>query len=347
MASLVPLELQDGGEVRARIADHLAGRRALTGLELYYALERATPLLEFHTMLRGGPRNQEANGLQQSYGDHNRLLLLGLDKLLEGDVAWLRSRVPASTDVSDDDLRACVAAVRALGLDAATQVALWLGAALHDCGMLAGRSADLDVEDGIALARPLLDDLCPAALLEVAAFALRHHDYIKDVFTGCVPVALVGEALAALAPEQQPVALGALGMIQVAGAASLGTGRLTAYRMEIFRRCADGTALDDRSPGLRLARLLQPGETEHVGAAIDAPPALVPLLERVALHGWQRAAAGLDEPSRRATLAAIAERWSAEPVERIVLTGPDSLDPAATARRETTLSGTEVLVLAP
>jgi hypothetical protein len=135
-------------------------------------------------------------------------------------------------------------------------------------------------------------------------------------------------------------------MIQVAGAASLGTGRLTAYRMEIFRRCADGTALDHRSPGLRLARLLRPGETEHVEVAIDAPPALVPLLERAALHGWHRAAAGLDERGRRAALAAIAERWTADPIERIVLTGPESIHPSAAARRETTLSGTEVLVLA-
>ena len=54
----------------------------LTGLELYYALERSTPLLQFHAILRDGPQNRDGSGLQQSYGDHNRLLMLGLDKLL-------------------------------------------------------------------------------------------------------------------------------------------------------------------------------------------------------------------------------------------------------------------------
>lgn len=54
------------------------GRRPLSGLQLYYFLEAATPLLEFHTMLRPGPQNRMRSVLAQSYGDHNRLLLLGL-----------------------------------------------------------------------------------------------------------------------------------------------------------------------------------------------------------------------------------------------------------------------------
>src|SRR5437879_6229503 len=60
--------------------------RSLTGLELYYEIERATPLMGFHAMIRKGPQNRMRSGLQQSYGDHNRLLMLALDKLVARDL---------------------------------------------------------------------------------------------------------------------------------------------------------------------------------------------------------------------------------------------------------------------
>jgi hypothetical protein len=55
--------------------------RPLSGLQFYYFLEAATPLLEFHTMLRRGLQNRMRSVLAQPYGDQNRLLLLGLDRL--------------------------------------------------------------------------------------------------------------------------------------------------------------------------------------------------------------------------------------------------------------------------
>ena len=105
-------------------------------------------------------------------------------------------------------------------------MALWLAAALHDCGMLCGRGAYVDVEDGIVLSRDLIDVLCPGPLRDLALCVLHHHDYIKGVFLGEVPAATVADDIEALVPALQPVAMAGLGLVQVAGAASLGEGRL-------------------------------------------------------------------------------------------------------------------------
>jgi len=99
--------------------------------------------------------------------------------------------VPLPTDhedpVDDDALRRCCASIAALDLSRETLVALWLGAALHDCGMLSGRGAYVDVEDGVVLSRPIIDALCPEHLRDLSTFVLHHHDYIKGVFLGEVP----------------------------------------------------------------------------------------------------------------------------------------------------------------
>jgi hypothetical protein len=356
--NLEPLALDRPDELTALIESYLEGRRPLTGLQLYYALEAATPLLQFHTMLRLGPRNLDANGLQQSYGDHNRLLLLGLDKLVEGDLDWYRARLDGAGDVSDDDLRECFAGVAALGASPAALVALWLGAGLHDCGMLGGRGSYVDVEDGIVLAAGVLDGLCPPDVVGVARFALRHHDYIKDRFTGEVPVAAIADDLAVLDAAQRRLALGVLGMIQVAGAASLGTGRLSAFRIAIFRRCTAGDALDGHQPEERLARLLGDGDVVDVGERIheasvllDARgsdrPALVALLDTIPVHGWHHVAAPSSSAERVEMLLDVAEHLAAEPADRVVLA--PSLVPAQVAkadrRRDAALSGSRVLQL--
>jgi hypothetical protein len=65
-----------------------------------------TPLLGYHTILRDGPRNRSRDGLQQSYGDHNRLLMLGLDRLLAGDVEWYEDRLDPESPPDHDALRA-------------------------------------------------------------------------------------------------------------------------------------------------------------------------------------------------------------------------------------------------
>ncbi|MFN8025824.1 MAG: hypothetical protein U0W40_05530 [Acidimicrobiia bacterium] len=355
------IRIADDGAVTALLAGYRAGDRPLTGLELYYELERTTPLLEFHTMIRLGPRNREHNGLQQSYGDHNRLLMLGLDKLVEGDVDWYRSRLEVAADVDDDELRACFAAVASLQLPRDVMVALWLAAAMHDCGMLCGRVSSVDVEDGVVLGRDVIDALCPEHLRDLAYVVLRHHDYIKDCFLGEVPVGLIGDDVDRLDPSLRPVALAALGAVQVAGAASLGEGRLGEFRMEIFRRCADGTALLDRSPVTRLARLLSkepqvagpaPGPAEGALAtlATGEHDTVEALLERVPLHRWHRTVGGLSTEARMGVLVAVADAAAASGADHVVLGGaPGTGDSAWAAPGEmvTSLSGRRLLLLDP
>src|SRR6185503_1220912 len=101
-------------DVRARIDAFLAGSLPLTGVDLYLLLERASPLIELHTIIRPGPQNRTRSGLQQSYGDHNRLLLLGLDALAGGDLEWYRGRLEREGEISDAEFLDGFAAVRAL-----------------------------------------------------------------------------------------------------------------------------------------------------------------------------------------------------------------------------------------
>jgi hypothetical protein len=311
--------------LRARIDAFLVGAEPLTGLDLYFLLERATSLVEFHTMLRLGPQNRTRSGLQQSYGDHNRLLQLGLDRLEEGDLEWYRSRLEQSGEISDGELLDCFAAIRALGLTAPQRVAMWLAAALHDCGMLAGHGLGIDVEDGVELGRGMMSALCPGELQELALFVVRNHDYIKDVFLGEVPTSFIGDQVERLAPSLRDAALAGLGMVQVAGAASLGDGRLSRFRLEIFHRCFDRRVLADRSAGTRLARLLEPQQLDvpqaislRWEAAIEDPPggatSLRRFLERIPVHGWHRRWVGSGASVRDGfcVIGSIAERFGAD-----------------------------------
>ena len=216
--------LDEPAALREAIGSFRAGTGPLTGLDLYYELERVTPLLGYHTILRDGPRNRSRDGLQQSYGDHNRLLMLGLDRLLAGDVEWFEDRLDPVSPPDSEALRACVETAAELEVDRDALVALWLGASLHDCGMVFHRGPHVDVEDGVVMSRAIFDELCPSEYRDLAEFALRHHDYIKDVFLGEMPAAPTADALEALPADQRAIGSAALGFIQVAGAASLGVG---------------------------------------------------------------------------------------------------------------------------
>jgi hypothetical protein len=354
----VTLTVDADAAVRRTVEAFRRGERDLTGLDLYYELERETALLEFHTMLRAGPQNRDPSGLQQSYGEHNRLLMFGLDRLVAGDVPWFRMRVDPADPVTDDELEQMVTRVAGLPLSRDALLALWVGGALHDCGMLCGRGAQVDVEDGIVLAEDVIAALCPVAHRPLARFALHHHDYIKDVFLGEVPAAIVADELDELDPETAGSALAALGMVQIAGAASLGEGRLSAFRLAVFHQCFDGTALDDRSAATRAGRLLA-AEPERGWAdpAIRTEPTLASepvgeLLAGVPVHGWHRAlrrastaaAAEVRVPILAALAAHVADEAARDgaPVDAVVMTTAD-LD--APMRVETALSGRRLLVV--
>jgi len=342
---LTELQFDDPQPVRESIDAYLDGDADLNGLGLYYELERATSLLTFHTMLRGGARNQARSGLQQSYGDHNRLLMHGLDQLVVGDLDWYRERLDPADPVPDGALQRCFDALASLGLERDQLVALWLAAALHDCGMLCGRGAYVDVEDGVVLSRPIIDELCPEDLRDLATFVLRHHDYVKGVFLGEVPAAIVADDLAALPAHQRAVGLAALGCVQVAGAASLGEGRLSPLRVEIFERCFDGTALDDRSPSTRIERMLAGEPGPPASDAFDR------LVDTAAVHGWQRVTGSVPATERRELLVALAKLWAQSDAEHVAFADGieswrDAPDIASVPHRvETALSGVTVLVL--
>jgi hypothetical protein len=130
--------------------------------------------------------------------------------------------------------------------------------------------------------------------------------------------------------------------VQVAGAASLGEGRLGALRVEIFDRCCDGTALDDRSSSTRLARLLGQEPIPDPTAGPTSDPTLERFLESAAVHGWQRVSADLVPAERAALLADVASRWAVSGADHVVF-GDAEADTAPEV--ETTLSGVTVLVL--
>ena len=203
--------------------------------------------------------------------------------------------------------------------------------------LLAGSGAGIDVEDGVELAAPVLDRLCPPQLRPLATFGIRNHDYIKDVFRGEVPAGYLADQLADLDVPLRAVALAVLGMIQVAGAASLGEGRLSAFRVAIFERCFDTTALDDQSAETRLARLL----TAHEESIVIGTPVMLPsegrglirqFLERCPLHGWHRAwehAAEHGDDTKLRVLHALASIWAATRTDHVVLAPEADLRAAA------------------
>jgi len=342
-----PIILTDPAAAREAIDAFRTGDRPLTGLDLYYELERVSPLLEYHTILRDGPRNLSRDGLQQSYGDHNRLLMLGLDRLIAGDSNWYEDRLDPASPPDPDALRSCISTAASLDLERDALVALWLAAALHDCGMVFQRGPHVDVEDGIVMCGGVFDELCPAEYRDLADFALRHHDYIKDVFLGEMPAGPTADALEALPSDQHAVGTAALGCIQVAGAASLGAGRLTAFRVEIFDACVHGAPLADGRAATRLARLCTPDpERTPVRDDVSVEPGadVGDLLERVGLHGWHRTATALDDDARLRVLDDLAranQEWKAD---HVVLRDR-SAAAIESARVETALSGQRVAVV--
>jgi hypothetical protein len=326
--------------VNDRIDRFIDSDEPLTGTELYDLLESVTPLSQLRQIFRQGDRNRLTDGTQQSYAQHNRMLLLGLDRLFEGDLSWYMTRVAEPETVTQQALLECFEVVRAAELTRGARVAVWVAAALHDCGMLVETETGVDVEDGVVVAAEVVDNLCPSEVRDLTLFAIRHHDYIKDVFTGEAPASTVSSDLTGLPIAQRGVAMLALGMIQVAGAASLGEGRLNEFRMKIFASCSRGTALNDTTSRTRLERL-------GVPCPVDLSQPLQGLIENVPVHGWHRAWESAPEEDRRPVLERLADVWADIDSQHIVL-GP-TFDTAApggwTVRERRLLNGARVAVI--
>jgi hypothetical protein len=349
--------------VRQRFQDFVEGRAPLTAIELYYQLERCTPLVYFHLLLRKSARNRNHNGLQQSYGDHNRLMLLAADKLVAGDLDWYTGRVALNESIGAQELQGMLDTFAGLGLEAQELAMLWLSAALHDFGKLVGRGYGLDSEDGVAIAAPLLAAVAPEELVPAMSAMIRCHDLIEDVLSGAAPLALIAREIGALPPDQQRLGWQGLGIITLTGAASLGEGRLNKLRMRLFDACARlGDSPPSADAGERFARLVTVGtELPPLDAALPQipVPAGVPesFLSDVVLQGWpdvQEALAsdGISDSERVQTLSSLVEAvatiWQDEysDCEHVVLDGgvPDALAPSASGTmRLAPLDSTELL----
>ena len=274
--------------------------------------------------------------------------MLGLDRLVAGDVEWYQDRVDPESPPDADALRACVETAAAADIDRDALVALWLGAALHDCGMVHERGPHVDVEDGIVMAGAVFDELCPPEYRALAEFALRHHDYVKDVFLGEMPANPTASALAALPGDQRSLGAAALGFIQVAGAASLGTGRVSAFRVAIFDACVHGDPFAHHGTDRRFARLctVDPERTPvRDDVELEPGPDTTALLEHVGLHGWHRRAASFDDDARLAALDALAARNLEWKADHVVL-WEWSETALGSASVETALSGHRIAVVA-
>ncbi|MCA2215047.1 hypothetical protein [Jidongwangia harbinensis] len=276
---------------------YLAGDRPLSGLAVCHALEQSTPLLLLNLIIRSGARNRLDSGLQQTYADHTRTLAYGIDQLLAGETAWLCGRIWPSSGVSEADVARCGELGAKLDIDRRQRFGLWLAASLHDYGKLYGRRNGLDPEDGVAMVAPLLARIDAVGdLTELILFAVRNHDVIEAVTTGSTPAAFIGEQLRALPADRRDLAMAFLGIIQFAGAASLGMGRIVPSKVEIFEQCLSGEIIADESAERRAGALCSATRradhhfvTVHGArrtAVVDDPQTRA-FLTRVVLQGWE------------------------------------------------------------
>lgn len=285
-------------KLRERTNQFLATGAPYDGLSFYYQLESSTPLMAFHTILRKGCRNRYRNGLQQTYGDHTRLLLLGIDMMEQGNLDWYLSRRAEPFDLGLSEIQEMLTAYRSIGLNREHLLALWTAASLHDYGKLYRRGFGLDAEDAIPLCRSVVENLVDPLDQPLIEFAIRNHDLIEYVLTGETPESFIERQVRNLPPSVQPLGLACLGIIQAAGACSLGEGRLTLRKLRIFHQCVSGAIISDTNPVARLSRLLS-GEQLLVGPALKEMTEglltdlatqeradLVEFLESVILHGW-------------------------------------------------------------
>jgi hypothetical protein len=294
-------------KIMDKISAYLAGRGSLTGLGLHYQIEICTPLILLNIILRKGYRNRYSNGLQQTYGDHTRLLMHGIDMLDSEHIEWFSNRCSPAGSVSSLEISDAVATYRSLCLSRADKCSLWLAAALH--GKLYRHRYGLDADDAVSLCRPILETLVDPRDGHLVEFCIRNHDYIEHIPTGETPVSFICRQLACMPSTRLRTALSCLGIIQLVGATSLGEGRLTVWKTAIFQLLVDGSLVDDTSTSCRLARLLFGDrffvDDEKRGIACrllesldqDERGGVEEFLSRVVLHGWAALSRGAMAPS--------------------------------------------------
>ncbi len=285
--------------LKAMTSDYIAGRRDLTAMEFYLELEQASLLILFHTLPRRGARNMHANGLQQSYGDHIRLMMLGFDKFDQFDIDWLVSRRwQTPIDVGRSELEESMRRYHDLDLAPSEKVAMWITSALHDYGKIFRRGYGLDAEDAAPLCKDLVEGIAPEGMSELIHYGIRNHDLIEHTVTGDTPAGFITAPLAELPEQVRPRALPMLALIQHIGAASLGEGRLSKAKLDIYTACLDGTIVASGDSETRLGRLIfggravpDPDATARAaewsaGMAGQDRRVLLDLLDRTVLHGW-------------------------------------------------------------
>jgi hypothetical protein len=234
--------------LKKRVDQYIAGERDLTAMEFYLAFEQASVLVLFHAFPRRGERNRHANGLQQTYGDNIRLMMLGFDKLDRSDIGWLmKRRWHDPIDVKKAELEDNVKRYHDLKLTPSERVAIWIASALHDYGKIFRRGYGLDAEDAAPLCDKLVQALAPDGMVELIHFGIRNHDLIEHAVTGDTPACFIKEPLDALPDTVRARAMPMLGLIQHIGAASLGEGRLTRAKLDIYNACLNGDIIADQS----------------------------------------------------------------------------------------------------
>jgi hypothetical protein len=227
-------------------------------------------------------------------------MMLGFDMLDRSDVGWLmKRRWHDPIDVGQEELEDSVKRYHDLKLNPSEKVALWTASALHDYGKIFRRGYGLDAEDAAPLCDNLIQALAPEGMVELIHYGIRNHDLIEHSVTGDAPACFIKEPLEALPDDVRARAMPMLGLIQHIGAASLGEGRLTRAKLDIFNACLSGDIVADESVEARLGRLLFGGEavpdasaTARAGAVLagldDADRTILrKLLDRTTVLGWR------------------------------------------------------------
>jgi hypothetical protein len=243
-------------DLKTMVDAYIAGTRDLSAMEFYLEFEQACALVLFHTLPRRGERNKHANGLQQTYGDHIRLMMLGFDKFDESDMDWVMTRRwmdPIS--IERPELEESVQRYLDLKFSRSEKVAVWITSALHDYGKIFRRGYGLDAEDAAPLCEDLVEALAPDGMSELIHYGIRNHDLIEYTISGDTPASFITAPLMDVPESVRDRAMPMLGIIQHIGAASLGEGRLSGAKLEIYNACCDGSIVADGSIAARLARL--------------------------------------------------------------------------------------------